>query len=175
MTNSRLSKRARMRHRGKLRAKNVGIDQMNKAMGEFLTAQGRVELTMILLLMMIRDEDYEWLFDEMSKRTFGQKIDFFKEYTSDDDQLSPENIILRDRIYKDLDALLPQRNSIIHGETYEDRFKGRPKQPYRVGVIKKNIQYVEEYSMDKHGPNVFTVRQVKEVNRAGEPNVEEHQ
>jgi hypothetical protein len=163
MTNSRLLKRARRRQRGKLRAKNGGINQMNKAMGEFLTAQGRVELTMILLLMMIRDEDYEWLFDEMSKRTFGQKIDFFKEYAGDDDQFSLENIVLRDRIYKDLDALLPQRNSIIHGETYEDKFNGRPKQPYRVGVIKKNIQYLEDYSMDKHGPNVFTVKQVREA------------
>jgi hypothetical protein len=51
---------------------------MNKAMGEFLTAQGRVELTMILLLMLIRDEDYEWLFDEMSARTFGKKSSSLK-------------------------------------------------------------------------------------------------
>jgi len=136
---------------------------MNKAMGEFLTAQGRVELTMILLLMMIRHEDYEWIFDEMSNRTFGRKIEFFKEYTSDDDDFSPENLVLRDQIYKDLDTLLPQRNSIVHGETYEDEFKGRPKQPYRVGVIKKNIQYLEDYSMDKHGPNVFSVKQVQDA------------
>jgi len=157
------SRRALRRQRGRRLAKRANIDQMNKAMGEFLTAQGRVELTMILLLMMIRDEDYEWLFDEMSKRTFKQKIDFLKEYTGDDEQFLPANIQLRDRIYQDLDALLPQRNFIVHGETYEDKFKGRPKQPYRVGVIKKNIQYLEDYSMDKHGPNVFTVKQVKEA------------
>lgn len=54
---------------------------------------------MILLLMMIRDEDYEWLFDEMSKRMFSQKIDFFKEYTSDDEQFSLENLELRNQIY----------------------------------------------------------------------------
>ncbi|NEW96870.1 hypothetical protein [Rhodopseudomonas sp. BR0G17] len=132
-------------------------------MGEFLTAQGRVELTMFLLLMMIRDEDYEWLFDEMSKRTFGQKIEFFKCYTSDDEQFLPENFIIRDQVYQNLDALLPQRNAIIHGETYEDQFRGRPRQPYRVGVIKKNIQYLEDYTMDKHGPNVFTVKQVRDA------------
>jgi hypothetical protein len=140
---------------------------MNKAMGEFLTAQGRVELTMILLLMLIRDEDYERLFDEMSARTFGKKIEFFKEYTSDDDQFTPENLILRDQIYKDLDDLLPQRNSIVHGETYEYQFGGRPKQPYRLGVIKKNIKYIEDFSMDKHGPNVFTVRGVKDATALG--------
>lgn len=163
MTSSAETKRGRRRRHGKLRAIHAGIDQMNKAMGEFLTAHGRVELTMILLLMMISDEDHEWLFDEMSKRTLGQKIDFFKLYTSDHERFSPENLVLRERIYKDLDTLLPQRNSIVHGETYEDKFDGRPKQPYRVGVIKKNIQYIEDYSMDKHGPNVLTVKQVKEA------------
>jgi len=142
---------------------NAGIDKMNKALGEFLTAQGRVELTMILLLMMIRDEDYEWLFDQMSERTFGDKIKFFKLYTSNGEQFSAENLVLRDQIYKDIDALLPQRNSIVHGETYEDQFAGRSKQPYRVGVIKKNINYIEDYSMDKHGPNVFTVNQVNDA------------
>jgi hypothetical protein len=79
---------------------------------------------MILLLMLIRDEDYEWLFDEMSARTFGKKIEFFKEYTSDDDQFTPENLILRDQIYKDLDDLLPQRNSIVHGETCRGQVVG---------------------------------------------------
>jgi hypothetical protein len=47
---------------------------------------------------------------------------------------------------------LPQRNSIVHGETYEDQFKGRPKQAY-----------LEDYSMDKHGPNVFSVKQVQDA------------
>ena len=162
MTSSASTKRGRRRHRGKKRSKHA-LGQMNKAMGEFLTAQGRVELTMLLLLMMIRDEDYEWLFDEISKRTFRQKIEFFKLYTGDDEQFSPDNLILRDQIYKDLDTLLPQRNSIVHGETYEDQFKGRQKQPYRVGVIKKNIKYLEDYSMDKHGPNVFSVKQEQDA------------
>jgi hypothetical protein len=30
-------------------------------------------------------------------------------------------------------------------------------------VIKKNIQHIEDYSMDKHGPNIFTVQQVKDA------------
>lgn len=162
------SKRARRRRRGKHQARNANIDRMNRALGEFLTAQGRVELTMVLLLMLIRDEDYEWLFDEMSKRTFQQKIEFFKLYTGDDEQFTPENRILRDQIYKDLDELLPKRNSIVHGETYEHQFDGRPKQPYRLGVIKKNIKYIEDFTMDKHGPNVFTVRGVKEATGLGD-------
>lgn len=101
---------------------NASIDEMNIAMGEFLTAQGRVELTMLLLLMMIGDEDYELLFDEMSKCMFGQKIDFFKRHTSDNDKFSPENLALRDEIYNDIERLLPKRNSIVHGETYLDKF-----------------------------------------------------
>lgn len=140
---------------------------MNHALGEFLSTQGRVELTMFFLLMMVREEDHEWLFDEMSKRTFGQKIEFFKRYTSDDEAFSDEQIVLRDQIYKDLDDLLPKRNFIVHGETYEDKFEGRPRQPYRVGAIKKNIDYLEDYSIDKHGPNVFTVKGVKEATALG--------
>jgi hypothetical protein len=163
-----MAKKSRRAQRRKSQRRKRGlaltpIDQMNKAMGEFLTAQGRVELTMILLLMMIRDEDYEWLFDEMSKRTFGQKIVFFKLYTSDDEAFSLENLFLRDQIFKDLDELLPRRNSIVHGETYEDEIGGRPKQPYRVGVIKKNVRYLEDYSMAKQGPNVFTIQQVRDA------------
>ncbi|SDK27759.1 MULTISPECIES: hypothetical protein [Bradyrhizobium] len=162
MTNSAQTKRGGRRYRAKQRGK-LGVGRMNKAMGEFLTAQGRVELTMILLLMMMRDEDYEWIFDQMSEKPFGDKIKFFKKYTADESQFSPENLILRNQIYEDLDALLPQRNSIVHGETYEDQFKGRPKQSYRVGVIKNNIEYLEDYSMDKHGSNVFSVKQVQDA------------
>lgn len=163
----RLSKRAKRRQRGKQRVVRSDIDRMNKALGAFLSAQGRVELTMFFLLMKVREEDHEWLFDEMSKRTFGQKIDFFKLYTSDDDAFSAEQLVLRYQIYKDLDDLLPKRNFVIHGETYEDKFEGRPRQPYRVGAIKKNIEYLEDYSIDKHGPNVFTVKGVKDAAALG--------
>jgi hypothetical protein len=140
-------KAQRRRRQRRLRGRALEpLDQMHQALGEFLTAQGRVELSMLLLVMLIRDEDYEWLFDQYSIKTFGPKIDWFKEWTSNPEAFSSENQLILNQVYKNLIELLPKRNSLIHGETYQEEFKGRPKQPYRVGVIKKNIQYLEEFS-----------------------------
>jgi hypothetical protein len=134
---------------------------MNLALGEFLTEMGRVEFSMLLLVSLIRDEDIEWLFDQYSVKTFGPKIEWFKAWTSDPEAFSPENKLILDQMYKDLAELLPKRNSLVHGETYEEEFKGRPKQPYRVGVIKKNIAYLDQFSRAQFGDNVFDIQQVK--------------
>jgi hypothetical protein len=64
-------------------------------------------------------------------------------------------------IYKDLDALLPKRNFIVHGETREGEFKGKPRQTYRVGLVKNNLEYLDEFDRGEHGPNIFDVSQVK--------------
>lgn len=37
------------------------------------------------------------------------------------------------------------RNFLIHGETWEGAFKGKPRQPYRVGLVKKNLEYLDEF------------------------------
>jgi hypothetical protein len=36
-------------------------------------------------------------------------------------------------------------------------------QPYRVGVIKDNLEYLDEFDRGEHGPNVFSIKQVKDV------------
>ena len=146
-----------------LRRRTKPLDDMHQALGEFMSAQARVELAMVLLLMLIRDEDYEWLFDEHSLRTFGPKIDFFEKYTYDEQQFSKENWELKNQVIVWLKELLPKRNSIVHGETYVEKFEGRPKQPYRVGVEKKNIQYLENFSKAQFGTTIFTTAQVREA------------
>jgi hypothetical protein len=137
------------------------MDEMNQALGEFLTEMGRVEFTMLLLVSLIRDEDIEWLFDQYSVKTFGPKIDWFKEWTSDPEDFSPNNRLILAEVYRDLAELLPKRNSLIHGETYVEEFDGKPKQPYRVGVINKNIDYLAEFSRAQFGSNVFSLDQVR--------------
>jgi hypothetical protein len=52
---------------------------------------------------------------------------------------------LLDRVYKKLDTLLPKRNFLLHGETWDGQFKGKPKQPYRVGIIKKDLDYIDMF------------------------------
>jgi len=158
---SRLSKRAKRRQRGKMRAK-VGIARMNKALGEFLTESGRVEFKMLLLVDRISDAGLEHLFDEHSKESFGNKIKWFKKWC-DFSGVSDKKKPLFQKVYWKIDDLLPKRNFLVHGETWEGAFKGQPMQPYRVGVIKDNLEYLDEFDRGKHGENVFSLQQVKDV------------
>jgi len=57
------------------------------------------------------------------------------------------------------------RNFMVHGETWEGAFKGKPRQPYRVGLVKKNLEYLDEFERAEHGPNVFDVQQVRDASR----------
>ena len=71
--------------------------------------------------------------------------------------MTPQNA----RVYKKLDELLPKRNFLVHGETHEVAFKGKPKQPYRVGIIKKDLDYLDQFDRGEHGANIFDLDQVK--------------
>jgi hypothetical protein len=62
-----------------------------------------------------------------------------------------------------LDELLKKRNFIVHGETREGAFKGKPRRTYRVGLVKDNLEYLDEFDRGEHGPNIFDVSQVKDA------------
>ena len=138
------------------------LDEMNQALGEFLTECGRVEFTMLTYVDFISDPGIEALFDEYSGKTLGTKIDWFKTWCEFSGVPSAKKPMLK-TIYEDLDELLPKRNCLVHGETYEGAFKGNPRQPYRVGVIRKNLEYLDEFDRAEHGDNVFTVEQVQDA------------
>jgi len=140
------------------------LDDMHKALGEFLTEIGRVEFNMLLVMDLFNEVGLEHLFDVYAPKTFGPKVDCMKAWCPASEFAEPNRTIL-ERVYKDLEILLPNRNYIVHGETWEGTFKGKPKQPYRVGVIKENLDYLDEFDRAKHGPNVFDVEQVREVTR----------
>jgi hypothetical protein len=63
-----------------MRAKNAGIERINKALGEFLIESGRVEFKMLLLIDRISEAPIEHLFDEASPLTFGAKVKWFKKW-----------------------------------------------------------------------------------------------
>ena len=46
---------------------------------------------------------------------------------------------------------------------WEGAFKGQPSRPYRVGVIKDNLDYLDEFDRGEHGENVFSVDEVREA------------
>jgi hypothetical protein len=140
------------------------LDDLHKALGEFLTELGGVEFAMLLAMSLFNEAPIEHLFDVYAPKTFGLKIDCFKAWLPPSEVSDVKKPILQ-RVYKDLEELLPKRNYLIHGETREGSFKGKSKQPYRVGIIKDNLDYLDEFDRAQHGPNVFDVEQVREATK----------
>jgi hypothetical protein len=140
------------------------LDEFHEALGEFLTEHGRVEFTMLLVMDYFNEAGIEHLFDVYAPKTFGPKIDCMKAWCPVSEFAEPNKAIF-ERVYKDLEELLPKRNYIVHGETWEGAFKGKPKQPYRVGVTKDNLEYLDEFDRAQHGQNVLDVEQVREATK----------
>lgn len=163
---SRNSRKAQRRRKWWRRLRSAGTpsDAMHQALGEFLTEMGRVEFRMLLLMDLINEAPLEALFDEYSGRTFADKIKIFKKWC-DFGGVHDEHKPTLQRLYKELDDLRPIRNFLVHGETWDGAFKGKPRQPYRVGLVKKNLEYLGEFERAEHGPSVFDVQQVRDATR----------
>jgi len=136
---------------------------MHRALGEFLTECGRVEFLMIVFADYISEPGIERIFADLSG-AFGPKIAAFKKWC-DFSGVSKDKKPILDRVYKKLDELLPKRNFLIHGETHEAAFKGKSKQPYRVGIIKKDLDYLDQFDRGEHGENIFDLEQVRTVTK----------
>ena len=163
MTSSRLTKRARRRRRAKLRSQR-SVDRLHKALGEFLTEMGRVEFTMLLYVDLLNEAPIEHLFDEYSQLTFGPKVDWFKKWVEFGGVPSDKRPIV-EWVYKNLTALRSKRNFLVHGETWQGGFNRLLRQPYRVGVVRQNLEYLDEFDRGQHGENVFSLSEVNEVTR----------
>src|SRR4051812_40358835 len=130
--------RRAQRRRKKRRFCGRGVktnEHMKQTLGGFLNACGEGEFKMILFADYISEPGIEAIFHDLSG-PFGPKIKAFKAWC-DFSGVSDAKRPLLDSVYTKLDALLPKRNFIVHGETWDGEFKGKPKQPYRVGIIKK--------------------------------------
>jgi hypothetical protein len=163
MSSSAQTKRARRRGRAK-RHSQRSTDKLNKALGEFLTEMGRVEFTMLLYADYINEAPIEHLFDEYSKLTFGPKVDWFKKWVEFGGVPADKRAIVV-RVYDNLSTLRSKRNFLVHGETWQGAFGGQPRQAYRVGVVKQNLEYLDEFDRGQHGDNVFSVAEVNEVTK----------
>lgn len=163
---SRKSRKAQRRRKWRRRSRAVvsPTDAMHQVLGEFLTEMGRVEFRMLLLMDLINEAPLEALFDQYSGQVFGEKIRLFKEWCASGAMPEQHKPRLQ-RIYKNLDDLRSVRNFLIYGETWDGAFHGKPRQSYRVGLVKKNLEYLDEFERAEHGPNVFNVEQVRAASR----------
>jgi hypothetical protein len=161
---SRYSRKAKLRRKRRARRRRVGTprDEMHRALGEFLTECGRVEFLMVIFAEHISDASIEAIFHDLSG-PFGPKIAAFKQWC-DLSGVSEEQKPILDRVYKKLDELLPKRNFLVHGETHEATAGGQ-QQPYRIGINKKDMDYLDEFQRGKRGKNVFDTEQVKAATR----------
>src|SRR5258707_9430634 len=120
---SKKSKRkAKRRRRRRRRYGPNPFEEMHQALGEFLTEMGRLEFQMLFLMDLLNEAPIEAIFAETTGKTFGEKIKLFKEWC--DFGASDARKPALQAVYKQLDALLPKRNFIVHGETREGAFKG---------------------------------------------------
>jgi hypothetical protein len=140
------------------------LNDMHQALGESLTQMGHVEFQMLLLMDFLNEAPIEALFAETTGKPFGEKIKSFKAWCDFGGVPDDQKPVLQ-AIYKDLDELLPNRNFLVHGETREGAFKGKPRQPYRVGLVKNNLEYLDEFDRGEHGPNIFDIQQVRAVSQ----------
>src|SRR6516164_10538238 len=112
------------------------LNDLHLAMGEFLTESSQVENMMLALVTVCRgDRPMDKVFVEFMGKTFGQKIDTFKARCRTRNFTDAHRKILDD-VEGELDRLLPKRNLIVHGTTYQMGKDGTPPQPYRIGMTK---------------------------------------
>jgi hypothetical protein len=158
--------KARRRRKWTRRLKRGPTDRLNLALGEFMTALGRVEFTMLMVISLVSEAPIEHLFDEYAKLTFGKKIEWFETWARHErENFSDENWKRMEELFKELKGILPKRNSLIHGETYEESFPGEGKRAYRIGVEKNNLDYLEEFSRGKKKGTIFNVEQIQVATR----------
>jgi hypothetical protein len=111
------------------------IDDLHRALGEFLTASSRIENLMFGFIWTCdkKERDLETVFNEFSGLGFSDKIKQFKK-AHDEYPFSELRRAELSAITLKLKVLLPKRNSLVHGETYEVGFNGELAVPYRIGV-----------------------------------------
>jgi hypothetical protein len=99
------------------------IDDLHHALGEFLTEFSRIENSMFAFVLACaqKDRDLEAVFKEFSGLPLSEKLKSFKKAFSE----YPFSELRRAElaaITLKLEDLLPKRNSLVHGETYEVGF-----------------------------------------------------
>jgi hypothetical protein len=138
------------------------LGELHSAMGEFLTESSRVENLMLSLLIACRrDRGLEDIFTDFMSKTFGSKIVEFKRACRAYN-FSPSQQQMLDSIYADLDTLLPKRNDIVHGETFEIGKDNASVQAYRIGITKGDFNYLNKFvNAGLDVPHAFSTERIK--------------
>jgi hypothetical protein len=142
------------------------LDDLHLAMGRFLTESSEVEGMMGSLVQLGRgNRTMEETFIDYMGKTFGQKISAFKD-ACDAHAFSDAHRAILNEVYIALDELLPKRNFIVHGHTYQlGALENVPAQPYRIGMQRGDGDFLSKAIANGkcEGPHVFTAAGVAAV------------
>jgi hypothetical protein len=141
------------------------LDDLHLLMGRFLTESSHVENMMLALVVSVSQTGraIEDVSAQFMDKTFGEKIKEFKR-SCDAYAFSDNHRALLKETYSGLDALLPKRNFIVHGSTYELAMADKPPQAYRIGKTKGDTELLGPVIANNlTGPNVFTIDGISSV------------
>jgi hypothetical protein len=140
------------------------LSELHTEMGRFLTESSQVENMMYLLFSVAQKEHPPRdAFVYFNGKTFGGKIDAFKE-ACDAYPFSEKHRVLLTQAYAELDRLLPKRNFIVHGTTYQMGIGEKLPQPYRIGMTKGDKNFMNNaIANNLEGPHVFTTSGISDV------------
>jgi hypothetical protein len=145
---------------------NDRLNELHLAMGEFLTECAHLE-NIILSLGMACESDsrsFNNIHLQFLDLTFGQKISTLKKMCAGYSFLVDHKPHIEKGLSQ-LDALLPKRNFIVHGTTYEIGRGEEPIVAYRIGAPKKNTDYLNEFIANPSAAHSFTAEQVRKATR----------
>ncbi|MET4802569.1 hypothetical protein [Bradyrhizobium sp. LB11.1] len=121
------------------------LADLHVAMGEFLTECSKLENVLITMMMFCQNtKHFTEVYLAMLNETFGTRIKEFKK-SIQNYAFSPEHRAALDTATKALDDLLPRRNLIVHGSTYQVGFGGAPPEAYRIGAPKGDQEFLNEF------------------------------
>jgi hypothetical protein len=100
---------------------------------------------------------------ELLDKTFGQRLRELKKVSAAYPFTEAHRATV-DGAITGLDILLPKRNLIIHGTTFEVGFGNEPGKAYRIGSPKGNIDYMNEFLRNAADvEHSFSPEQVRQV------------
>src|SRR4051812_37868681 len=110
------------------------LDDLQVAMGRFLTESSMVENAMLAIFAACqRERSSDDVFRDFMGETFGGMIKAFKNVCNAHPFGDTHRAILNEVYEEPDDALLPKRNFIVHGTTLGYGNDKIPWQPYRIG------------------------------------------
>jgi hypothetical protein len=143
-------------------------DIFHRALGEFLTEGSQLENVMFGIILMRTSGEFYALLGEYMSKTFGPKIGWFEEVCEREPFTSNQQVRLDESCVL-LRELLPKRNFIIHGETYEIGRGDEEPQMYRVGLKRGDGEYMNKFVADfdsEHGFNLAKINATTEFCRS---------